>query len=211
MTLNGKRVELVILHQNPLLRDCLALGLTTYPEYTLLGAWHPAEIDLIPDHVAPTIILLDAAAHIGDHADALTIVNSYYPDACIVLLGSSHYDPSPTLITKHNVKAFVAETYSLNVIHQVVTLVAQGLCVYDPLVIHVSTSMVTEAHVRTEPCMLKLTARERVIVDLIRQGKSNRTIAHDLNITYKTVEGHVTRILRKMNVNSRWDIPRFWN
>lgn len=48
-----------------------------------------------------------------------------------------------------------------------------------------------------------LTRRERQVLELMAQGKSNRAIAGDLFISQSTVEFHVSNILSKLNVNTR--------
>jgi len=48
-----------------------------------------------------------------------------------------------------------------------------------------------------------LSARERNIINMIAQGKSNKEIAHGLGIAPETVKTHVTHIFNKLNVNKR--------
>jgi two-component system nitrate/nitrite response regulator NarL len=48
-----------------------------------------------------------------------------------------------------------------------------------------------------------LTEQERRILDLIAQGKSNKLIARELNISDGTVKVHVKHLLRKLNLHSR--------
>ena len=52
-----------------------------------------------------------------------------------------------------------------------------------------------------------LTEAERRVCDLAARGRSNREIAGDLFITVSTVEQHLTRIYRKLNVKGRQDLP----
>jgi DNA-binding CsgD family transcriptional regulator len=52
-----------------------------------------------------------------------------------------------------------------------------------------------------------LTDAERRVCDLAARGRSNREIAGDLFITVSTVEQHLTRIYRKLNVKGRRDLP----
>jgi len=53
-----------------------------------------------------------------------------------------------------------------------------------------------------------LTAREREIFELIVAGRRNQQLAHDLNISVKTVETHRARIMRKMNAETPVDLVR---
>jgi DNA-binding CsgD family transcriptional regulator len=52
-----------------------------------------------------------------------------------------------------------------------------------------------------------LTASERRIAELARQGLTNREIAQTLFITARTVEGHLTSVFRKLGVDSREELP----
>ena len=51
-----------------------------------------------------------------------------------------------------------------------------------------------------------LTKRERVILALILQGKSNKEIENELFISLKTVKGHIYRLYRKLGVKSRLEL-----
>jgi DNA-binding NarL/FixJ family response regulator len=53
------------------------------------------------------------------------------------------------------------------------------------------------------PGLMSLTRREREVLRLIGQGHRNATIASSLVVTEKTVEFHITNILRKLGVSSR--------
>jgi DNA-binding CsgD family transcriptional regulator len=53
-----------------------------------------------------------------------------------------------------------------------------------------------------------LTAQERAIADLVAAGASNKDVAAELFLSPKTVEAHLTRIYRKLGVNSRTQLAR---
>ena len=52
-----------------------------------------------------------------------------------------------------------------------------------------------------------LTASERRIAELASQDLTNREIAQVLFITARTVEGHLTSVFRKLEVDSRYELP----
>jgi DNA-binding NarL/FixJ family response regulator len=55
---------------------------------------------------------------------------------------------------------------------------------------------------RAEPSLPSLTPREREIVQLLAEGKSNKEVAAALEISVKTVEAHRANIMRKLNLHS---------
>ena len=50
--------------------------------------------------------------------------------------------------------------------------------------------------------MAQLTPREREVLDLVTQGKANKVIAGDLNVSQRTVEIHRARVMEKMGAGS---------
>ena len=56
---------------------------------------------------------------------------------------------------------------------------------------------------RMRDVMAPLSHREMELLRQLGQGRSNKEIAHMLNITAQTVKNHITSILRKLDVNDR--------
>jgi ATP/maltotriose-dependent transcriptional regulator MalT len=59
---------------------------------------------------------------------------------------------------------------------------------------------------RRRPTALALTDREQQVAHLIRRGASNREVAHTLQISEHTVERHVSSILSRLGLRSRWQM-----
>jgi DNA-binding NarL/FixJ family response regulator len=59
------------------------------------------------------------------------------------------------------------------------------------------------------PATERLTTREREIVQLLAEGKSNKQIAHLLDLSVKTVETHRATAMRKLELNSLPDLVRY--
>ncbi|HKP54541.1 MAG TPA: LuxR C-terminal-related transcriptional regulator [Chloroflexia bacterium] len=56
----------------------------------------------------------------------------------------------------------------------------------------------------------RLTARERAVLALVAEGKSNKEIAQRLFITRHTAKAHVSRLLHKLNKASRTELAVLW-
>jgi DNA-binding NarL/FixJ family response regulator len=59
------------------------------------------------------------------------------------------------------------------------------------------------------PVRSRLTAREREIVQLLAEGKSNKEVANALNISVKTAETHRTNIMNKLDLHSISELVRY--
>ena len=64
-------------------------------------------------------------------------------------------------------------------------------------------------HLDTRPSLEILTRREKEILTLIVQGKMNKVIAADLNISIRTVESHRARIMEKLGFNNVTELVKF--
>jgi DNA-binding NarL/FixJ family response regulator len=54
-----------------------------------------------------------------------------------------------------------------------------------------------------------VTAREREIIQLVAEGRSNKEAASTLNISVKTIEAHRANIMRKLHLRSISDLVRY--
>lgn len=55
----------------------------------------------------------------------------------------------------------------------------------------------------------QLTGRQRELLQLLRDGKDNQSIAHEMGLSIKTVENHLTRLYRQLNVQSRLEAVNY--
>ena len=61
---------------------------------------------------------------------------------------------------------------------------------------------------QTEERLSSLTPRERQVLDYVVEGKPNKVIAHELNISQRTVENHRANVLHKMGARNTADLVR---
>ena len=81
--------------------------------------------------------------------------------------------------------------------------VGRGETVLDPVVV----ANLVRAH-RTPPAVDQLTPREREVLSLMAEGRSNRAISERLVVTDKTVEAHVASIFSKLGLEPAVDDHR---
>ena len=75
---------------------------------------------------------------------------------------------------------------------------------YDRLALEHLATVVKRARLRSR-ALASLTAREQEIIPLLADGLSNRQCARQLGISVRTLESHIGRIYRKLDVHSRME------
>ena len=60
-----------------------------------------------------------------------------------------------------------------------------------------------------EPRNVRLTSREREVLQLIAEGKANKAIAAELGISAKTIEKHRAHLMKKLNIHDTAGLTRY--
>lgn len=91
----------------------------------------------------------------------------------------------------------------------------ESLCNHKPFFTRKVSEMVLEGYLgnrgpaEEEPLHRRLTTREREVLQLLAEGKSNKEVAASLDISAKTAEAHRTNIMRKLDLHSMSDLVHY--
>ncbi|MFV8054043.1 response regulator [Mycobacterium sp. 48b] len=205
--MNALRV--VVADDDVLLREGLA-SLLDRSGFDVVGqAADAAELlALVRDH-APQLAVVDIRmppTHTTEGLDAAKVIRAESPDTGILVL-SAHVDvehATELLASGHGI-GYLLKTRVTDVNDFVETLerIAKGASVVDPALV----SELVSARRRDDP-LAALSAREREVLMLMAEGRSNAGIARRLWVTEGTVEKHVRSILTKLNLAETGDDHR---
>src|SRR6267154_6720266 len=138
--------------------------------------------------------------------DAARVIRDEFPDIGILVL-SAHVDVEHAmeLLASGHAIGYLLKNRVTDVADFVDTLerIANGASVVDPALV----SELVSARRRDDP-LAALSAREREVLALMAEGRSNAGIAHRLFVTGATVEKHVRSILTKLNLPETGDDHR---
>ena len=155
----------------------------------------------------PDVVLLDV--HLPDGSgDA--IVNAVAPDRPGVrFLALSVSDAAEDVIAviRAGARGYVTKTISGEELAAAIERVASGDAVFSPRL----AGFVLDAY-RSEQAgseLDELTPREREVLQLIARGYLYKEIAARLDISVKTVESHVSSVLRKLQLSTRHELTRW--
>ena len=149
----------------------------------------------------PDIILMDLVMPVMDGIEATKEILSKWKEAKIIIVTSFIDDEKVYPAISAGAKSYLLKTSSASEIAQAIRDTYRGEGVVEK---EVSEKLEHRHEVEEEFRLFEeLTSREKEVLLLIAQGKSNQEIADECFITLKTVKTHVSNILSKLQVEDR--------
>lgn len=186
--------------------EMVRLGVHTYldvqPDIEVVGEAEDGQIGLEKAlELRPDVILMDLVMPNLDGIQATQQILAAWPEAKIIILTSFIDDEKVYPAIKAGAKSYILKTSTADEIAHAIRETAKGDSVLEP---EVTNKMMRHLSNPTQPALYEdLTKREREVLSLIADGKSNQEIADTLFITLKTVKTHVSNILAKLQVDDR--------
>ena len=150
------------------------------------------------DHL-PDVLLMDLVMPRLDGVAATKAIKQQYPDVEVVALTSFSEAERVNAVLQAGAAGYLLKDAEADEVVAAVRAARRGEVHLDPVVARKLTStLVAPAHTATA-----LTPRERQILVLVAQGRSNRDIAGTLLISERTARTHVSNVLSKLGLASR--------
>jgi DNA-binding NarL/FixJ family response regulator len=158
----------------------------------------------------PEVVLLDV--HLGDGGGEAVIAGVAPERPGVKFLALSVSDAAEDVIDviRAGARGYVTKTISSAELADAVERVAAGDAVFSPrLAGFVLDAFRDGARVGDDAELDVLTPREREVLQLIARGYRYKEIAARLHLSIKTVESHVSSVLRKLQLSSRHELTRW--
>jgi DNA-binding NarL/FixJ family response regulator len=158
----------------------------------------------------PDVVLLDV--HLGDGGGEAVIAGVAQERPAVKFLALSVSDAAEDVIgvIRAGARGYVTKTISGDELADAVRRVADGDAVFSPrLAGFVLDAFSAGERVRSDAELDELTPREREVLQLIARGYRYKEIAARLHLSIKTVESHVSSVLRKLQLSSRHELTRW--
>jgi DNA-binding NarL/FixJ family response regulator len=171
-------------------------------------------IELICERV-PQVVLLDVHLPGGGGQRVVEAVKSLHPEVRFLALSVSDAPEDVIAVIRSGARGYVTKTISGPELVDAVRRIAGGDAVFSPrlagFVLDAFSSMPgsTVPGASLDPELDQLTAREREVMRLIARGYTYKEVARELSISIKTVETHVSSVLRKLQLSTRHQLTRW--
>jgi NarL family two-component system response regulator LiaR len=196
----GERIRVVIVDDHEMVRTGLGTFLRVVDDLELVGeAGSGEDAVTVCERVQPDVVLMDMVMPGIDGATATRAVRDRCPNTRIIALTSF---PEEDLV--HRALEAGATGYLLkNVGASDLATAIRAAYAGKPTLAPEAAQALIQRATRPAPPGHDLSARERDVLKLMRQGLSNRAIAERLIISPSTADFHVSNILGKLGVSSR--------
>jgi DNA-binding NarL/FixJ family response regulator len=198
-------IRIVVADDHPVVRGGLVAMLRTIPGFDVVGEatdGHAAVLVAIEHR--PDVILMDVRMPGGDGIEATRRIRELAPDCRVLIL--TMFDDDATVFTamQAGAQGYLLKDAEQDEIVRAVHGVVAGEAIFGPgVAARVLAYFSDPPRVPADCPFPELTNRERLVLDLLAQGRRNADIAAQLFLSPKTVSNHLTVIFAKLHVAGR--------
>jgi two-component system, NarL family, response regulator NreC len=198
-----RRIRILLADDHQLMRSGLRLLIEQQPDLTVAGeAADGREAVALAKSLRPDVVVMDISMPNLNGIEAARQITQNHPETAVIVL-SMHPDESYVLrALKSGAKGYLLKDSAESDLIQAVRSVGQGKSFFSPAV----SKVLLDDYVRklkrsgADDAYDLLTAREREILQLVAEGKSNKDVANLLNLSVYTVETHRSNIMQKLHL-----------
>lgn len=198
-------IRILLADDHTVIRKGLRLLLESQPEFKVVAeASDGREAVEIAEAQNPNVVVMDVAMPNLNGIEAARQISAKQPQTAIVFL-SMHSDESYVLrALKAGARGYLLKDSAEHDLINAIKAVSEGKAFFSPII----SKMLVEDYMRqmqereVEDSYELLTTREREILQLLAEGKTNKEVASVLNLSLYTVETHRSNLLQKLNLHS---------
>jgi len=210
----AKRIRVLVIDDNRLVREGLGALLDAQPDLMVVAAAEDTTTGLSQLlELTPHIVLVDAGMDNGDSHHFVETLRNTAPEAKVIVMDLLPAPEDVIEFVQAGANGFVMKDATVEDLVSTIRSVALGADVVPPALTGTLLSHIAQqAIVRQVPGVadaVRMTKREREIMNLIAEGLSNKEIAQRLSIATYTVKSHVHNILEKLALHSRLQIAAY--
>ncbi len=198
-------IRILLADDHTVVRKGLRLLLESQPGFEVVAdASNGREAVELAERYQPDVVVIDVAMPILNGIEAARQISAKQPQTAIVFL-SMHADEGYVVkALKAGARAYLLKDSAEDDLIAAIHAVNEGKAFFSPAI----SKMLVEDYVRqmrereVEDSFELLTTREREILQLLAEGKSNKEVATLLKLSLYTVETHRANIFQKLNLHS---------
>jgi DNA-binding NarL/FixJ family response regulator len=197
-------VTVLIADDHPMVLQGLRLTLGTLPGIEVIGeATTGQQAVELAESLQPDVLIMDLNMPEGNGIEATRALTKSSPHVNVLILTMFDDDASVFQAMRAGARGYLLKGAGEQEIERAVRGVAEGEAIFGPAVAQRVLDYLTGTTPRQQPAFPELSERERDVLALLAEGRSNPDIARRLYLSPKTVRNHVSNIFTKLQVADR--------
>lgn len=205
-------ISVALIEDNRLVREGITALLNGLPDLRVVAAAASGDAAVLKT-VTPHVVLLDLGLRNGDSLRVAESVKKDFPDSKVIVMDLLPIHEEIVEYVNAGVSGFIMKDATLDDLVHCIRQVAKGAYVLPPAMVSTLFSQIArDAVSRGRPAALesvRMTPREREVIDLIAEGLANKEIASRLHIATHTVKSHVRNVMEKLTLHTRLQIAAY--
>jgi DNA-binding NarL/FixJ family response regulator len=198
-----KTIRVLLADDHKLIRAGLVLVVQQQPDLSVIGeADDGRQAVQLVESLKPDVVVMDIGMPNLNGIEAARQITASRPDTAVVIL-SMHADEGYVLRALNaGARAYLLKDSATTDLVQAIRAVVEGKSFFSPAV----SKVLLQDYMRklrrsgAEDSYDLLSPREREVLQLVAEGKSNKEVANLLNLSTYTVETHRAKIMQKLNL-----------
>jgi DNA-binding NarL/FixJ family response regulator len=209
-----KKIKILLIEDNRLLREGISALLKKQPDMNVVTTVGNGEnILTLVGKFKPNIVLLDLGLRNQNSLQVVKLIKANFHNTKIIVMDLIPLQTDVFEFVQAGVSGFMLKDISVAEFLKTIRSVFEGAQVLPPhLTGSLFTQIVEHAINGLPPRIIndsvRMTKRERQVVELIADGSTNKEIAQKLNLSTYTIKSHVHNILEKLALNTRVQIAK---
>jgi two-component system, NarL family, response regulator NreC len=203
------KIKVLIADDHGIVRKGLRLQLEQRPEFQVVGeASDGRDAVKAAEELNPDVVVMDIAMPNLNGIEATTQIVKKNPRIGVIMLSMHSDETYLTRTLAAGAKGYLLKDNADVDLYRAIEVVAQGKPFFSPAI----ANTLLEDYMRQlqqkglQDSYDLLTDREKEILQLLAEGKSNKEVATILDLATATVETHRTRLMQKLDLHSSADI-----
>ena len=206
-------ISVAVIEDNRLVREGITALLSQTSDLTVVAGASDGDMSRLKGAV-PNVVLLDLGLRNGDSLRVAIKVRSEFPGSKVIVMDLLPVQEEIMEFVNAGVSGFIMKDASLEDLVSTIRAVANGAQVLPPaMTSSLFAQIAKDAIGRSKPEVLesvRMTKREREVINLIAEGLGNKEIATRLHIATHTVKSHVRNIMEKLMLHTRLQIAAYY-
>lgn len=213
--LKKKKIRLLLIEDNRLLREGLAMVLKKQQDMKVVETVGDGEnILAIMQKYKPELVLLDLGLRNRSSLNLVKLLKKNFTAAKIIMMDLIPLQADVLEFVQAGVSGFILKDATIVDFLKTIRSVAKGLQILPPNLTGSLFSQIVEHAVNDTNTSIiidsvRMTKREKQVIELISEGHTNKEIAQNLHLSTYTVKSHVHNILEKLALSTRVQIAKY--